>query len=91
MTHIGSALDAVGGALQPALGEPEEVTIEVDQSAVNKALLVLRQLKAAGMKTPFDFSMEDASLLWATQISQFSGGILNDAVQEWIADPEESS
>lgn len=90
MTQIGDSLAAITGGVQPARGgEDEEVRIEVDQNAVQKALLVLRQLLAANLKTEYRFSLEDASLVWATQIGAFSSSVLNDAVQEWIADPDQ--
>src|SRR6185437_10878739 len=88
MTHIGDSLD-VFGVLIPA-EEPEHRTVVVpDRAAVDKALFALRQLKAAALKMPFDFDMDESALMWAPQVAQFSNGIINDAVAEWIASETE--
>ena len=86
MTHIGDALTPFQGALGEAPPQPEQARIEVDETAVKKALLVLRTLKAAGIKMPYEFDLEDAAPIWASQLGRFTAATLNDAVASWIAD-----
>lgn len=90
MTDLSNSLEAIteGGALVPAT--TPEITVAPDPNMVNKARHVIRQLKAAGLKTPFDFDIEEASVTWSTLVGPFIVSVLDEAVRSWIEDPEQS-
>lgn len=58
-----------------------------DDADVVKALVVLRALKAAGLKTPFDFHEDEAKFIWGARLRVYSLDVLTDALTDWIASP----
>lgn len=92
MSHIGSFArdeDLFGTAIEPARPAVERTEVVTNEGDVTKALIVLRALSAAGLRKPYDFNLEEAKLIWATQIGKFSLDELTEAVRDWIAQPDQ--
>lgn len=58
-----------------------------DDAAIVKAQVVLRALMAAGLKTQFNFDIEEAKMLWAARLGRFHIDILTEAISDWISQP----
>lgn len=85
MTHIGNYAGDVDrfGDADPAT--PQQLV--PDDAAVTKATYVLRMLKDAGLRQPFDWNEKDATLLWAAALGPVHIDTIEAAVGEWITQP----
>ncbi len=80
--HISEVLVPVTPGL--AVDTTEQVTIEVDETAKKKALYLLRTLKNAGIKMPYESDLEEMALVYAGPIGRFATGVIDDAIAEWV-------
>lgn len=83
------------GALVPVVTDtspqepPTRSEMVLDEDAIDKAVIVLRALSAAGLRKPYDFNLEEAKKIWAPHIAKFNMDELTTAVRDWIAQPDQ--
>jgi hypothetical protein len=81
--------DEPGTEVEPAQAPvPEVVERPVTDDDTGKALVVLRTLTAAGLRTTFDFDWSEAPRVWAIEIRDFSVEELDEAVREFVESEE---
>lgn len=92
MTHISGSMgddrdlfsDFPGAGVEPrAAAEP----VAMNEANVVKALAVIQSLLAAGKRSPFDFDLENAKMLWGARLAPYPLELLMAAANEYIAVP----
>lgn len=81
--HLGNDADRFGDA--PAATTEQQLV--PDDASITKAAYVIRMLKDAGLRQPFDWNERDATLLWAAALGPIHIDDVEAAVGQWITQP----